>query len=161
MNHASCKRPPGRLARLNLECTQTYTNTQRRKYTHTVRHTPLSCQRRGSRRSRPSPSIAKEAAIAGVIAASEVVVVADLEDGGGATGGEGGVAGVGGGAGVAGSGGWTRRGTAVVGARVRHGVEAGTQACTPPRPLAGSGVNPSLYLAFSASGSAFQFWPGA
>ena len=141
------------------------TRTQRRKYTHTVRHTPLSCQRRGSRRSRPSPSIAKEAAITGVIAASEVVVVAALEDGGGATGGEGGAAdgaaGVGGGAGVAGSGGWTRPGTAVVGARVRHGAEAGTQACIPPRPLAGSGVNPSLYLAFSASGSAFQRWPGA
>ena len=30
----------------------------------------------------------------------------------------------------------------------------------PPRPLTGSFVNPTLYLAFSASGSAFQYWPG-
>eukprot|EP00964_Phaeocystis_antarctica_P122573 scaffold86247_cov38-Phaeocystis_antarctica.AAC.1 len=69
---------------------------------------------------------------------------------------------VGGGVGVAGSGGWTRPGTAVVlGAEVRHGAEAGTQARIPPRPLSGSFVNPALYLAFSASGSAFQRWPGA
>ena len=119
-----------------------------------------------TRRSRPSPSIAKEASITGVIATSEVVVVASLEDGSGATGGAAGAAdgaaSVGGGAGVAGSGGWTRPGTAVViGVEGRHGAEVEAQACLPPRPLAGSGVNPTLYLAFSASGSAFQRWPGA
>ena len=64
--------------------------------------------------------------------------------------------------GVAGSGGWNCPGTAsVVGAGGRHGAEAGAQARIPPWPLAGSGVNPALYLAFSASGSAFQRWPGA
>ena len=137
----------------------------RRKYTHTARHSPCSFQRCGSRRSRPSPSIAKEASIIGVIATSEVVVVASLEDGSGATGGAAGAAdcaaSVGGGAGVAGSGGWTRPGTAVViGVEGRHGAEVGAQACIPPRRLAGSGVNPALYLAFSASGSAFHIWPG-
>ena len=65
-----------------------------------------------------------------------------------------GAARLGDGAGVTGSGGWTRPG-----AGGRHGAEAGTQAREPPRPLAGSGVNPTLYLAFSASGSAFQRWP--
>ena len=70
---------------------------------------------------------------------------------------------VGGGAGVvAGSSGWTHPDTTVVvGAGGRHGAEAGTQAREPPRPLAGSGVNPTMYLAFCASGSAFQRWPGA
>ena len=70
---------------------------------------------------------------------------------------------VGGSAGVvAGSGGWSRPGTAVViGVEGRHAAEVGAQACLPPRPLVGSGVNPALYLAFSASGSAFQRWPGA
>eukprot|EP00964_Phaeocystis_antarctica_P006935 scaffold3748_cov55-Phaeocystis_antarctica.AAC.2 len=73
-----------------------------------------------------------------------------------------GAARVGGGVGVAGSGGWNCPGTtAVVGAGGRHGAEAGAQARMPPWPLAGSGVNPTLYLAFSASGSAFQRWPGA
>ena len=73
-----------------------------------------------------------------------------------------GAARVGGGAGVAGSGGWNRPGTtAMVGAGGRHGAEVGAQARIPPRPLAGSGVNPALYLAFSASGSSFQRWPGA
>eukprot|EP00964_Phaeocystis_antarctica_P042312 scaffold24244_cov63-Phaeocystis_antarctica.AAC.3 len=63
---------------------------------------------------------------------------------------------------VAGSGRLTRPGTAVVvGAGGRHGAEAGTQAREPPRPLAGSGVNPTMYLAFCASGSAFQRRPGA
>ena len=72
-----------------------------------------------------------------------------------------GAARVGGGVGVAGSGGWTRPGT-VVGAGGRHGGEqAGAQARTPPRPLVGIFVNPALYLAFSASGSAVQRWPGA
>ena len=72
-----------------------------------------------------------------------------------------GAARVGGGVGVAGSGGWTRPGT-VVGAGGRHGAEqAGAQARTPPRPLVGIFVNPALYLAFSASGSAVQRWPGA
>ena len=81
---------------------------------------------------------------------------------GGAVGAADGAARVGGGAGVAGSGGWTRPGTeVVVGAGTRHGDEVGAQACIPPRPLVGRGVNPTLYLAFSASGSAFQFWPGA
>ena len=66
------------------------------------------------------------------------------------------------GVGVVWSGGWTRSGTVVVmGAEVRHGAEAVTQARIPPRPLSGSFVNPTLYLAFSASGSAFQRWPGA
>ena len=69
---------------------------------------------------------------------------------------------VGGGVGVAGSDGWNCPGTtAVVGAGGRHGAEVGAQARVPPWPLAGSGVNPALYLAFSASGSAFQRWPGA
>ena len=73
-----------------------------------------------------------------------------------------GAARVGGGVGVAGSGGWNCPGTtAVVGDGGRHGAEAGVQARMPPWPLAGSGVNPALYLAFSASGSAFQRWPGA
>eukprot|EP00964_Phaeocystis_antarctica_P030695 scaffold17359_cov57-Phaeocystis_antarctica.AAC.2 len=79
--------------------------------------------------------------------------------GGGAVGGA--VSAADGRVGVAGSGAWTRPGTAVVmGAEVRHGAEAGTQARIPPRPLSGSFVNPALYLAFSASGSAFQRWPG-
>ena len=45
----------------------------------------------------------------------------------------------------------------------RHGMArmAGTQTRIPPRPLAGSFVNPALYLAFSTSGSTFQRWPGA
>ena len=88
--------------------------------------------------------------------------------GGGATGGALGAAdgatrvGGGTGVGVVWSGGWTRSGTVVVmGAEVRHGAEAVTQARIPPRPLSGSFVNPTLYLAFSASGSAFQRWPGA
>ena len=73
-----------------------------------------------------------------------------------------GAARVGGGVGVAGSGEWTRPGTAVVlGAEGRHRAEAETQPRIPPRPLSGSFVNPALYLAFSASGSAFQRWPGA
>ena len=81
---------------------------------------------------------------------------------GGAVGAADGAARVGGGVSVAGSGGWTRSGTAVVlGAEGRHSAEAGTQARIPPRPLSGSFVNPALYLAFSASGSAFQRWPGA
>ena len=81
---------------------------------------------------------------------------------GGAVGAADGAARVGGGVGVAGSGGWTRPGTAVaLGAEGRHSAEAGTQARLPPRPLSGSFVNPALYLAFSASGSAFQRWPGA
>ena len=81
---------------------------------------------------------------------------------GGAVGAADGAARVGGGAGVAGSGGWTRPGTeVVVGAGTRHSDEVGAQACIPPRPLVGRGVNPALYLAFSASESAFQFWPGA
>eukprot|EP00964_Phaeocystis_antarctica_P105542 scaffold70538_cov56-Phaeocystis_antarctica.AAC.3 len=71
-----------------------------------------------------------------------------------------GAARVGCGAGVAGSGGWNCPGT-VVGAGGRHGAEVGAQARIPPWPLAGSGVNPALYVAFSASGSAFQRWPGA
>eukprot|EP00964_Phaeocystis_antarctica_P008931 scaffold4843_cov42-Phaeocystis_antarctica.AAC.2 len=63
---------------------------------------------------------------------------------------------------MAGSGEWNCPGTtAVVGAGGRHGAEAGAQARIPPWPLAGSGVNPALYVAFSASGSAFQRWPGA
>ena len=98
-----------------------------------------------------------------------ICTLASLEDGGGATGGVSGAAGatdcaasVGGGADVAGSGGWNRPGTAVVvGAAGRHSDEVGAQACIPPRPLVGRGVNPALYLAFSASESAFQFWPGA
>eukprot|EP00964_Phaeocystis_antarctica_P049521 scaffold28724_cov68-Phaeocystis_antarctica.AAC.1 len=94
-----------------------------------------------------------------------ICTLASLEDGGGATGGAAGAtdgaASVVGGAGVAGSGGWTRPGTAVVvGAAGRHTVEVGAQACIPPRRLAGSGVNPTLYLAFSASGSALHCWPG-
>ena len=53
-------------------------------------------------------------------------------------------------------------GTAVVlVVEVRHGVEAKTQPRIPPRPLSGSFVNPALYLAFSASRSAFQRWPEA
>ena len=73
-----------------------------------------------------------------------------------------GAARVGGGVGVAGSDGWNCPGTtAVVGAGGRHGAEVGAQARVPPWPLAGSGVNPALYLAFSSSGSAFQRWPGA
>ena len=80
----------------------------------------------------------------------------------GAVGAVDGAARVGGGAGVAGSSGWTRPGTVVVvGAGGRHGAEARAQAWIPPRPLAGSGVNPASYLAFSASRSAFQRWPGA
>ena len=63
---------------------------------------------------------------------------------------------VGGGVGVAGSGGWARPGTAV-GAGGRHVA----QARIPPWPLAGSFVNPALYLSFSASGSTLQRWPGA
>ena len=81
---------------------------------------------------------------------------------GGAVGAADGAARVVGGTTVAGSGTWTRPGTAVVvGAGGRHGAEAGTQARLPPRPQAGSGVNPTMYLAFSASGSAFQRRPGA
>ena len=68
---------------------------------------------------------------------------------GGAVGAADGAARLGDGAGVTGSGGWTR--PSAGGRR--------TQAREPPRPLAGSGVNPTLYLAFSASGSAFQRWP--
>ena len=53
-------------------------------------------------------------------------------------------------------------GTAVVlVVEVRHGAEAKTQPRIPPRPLSGSFVNPALYLAFSASRSAFQRWPEA
>ena len=82
--------------------------------------------------------------------------------GGGAVGTADGAARVVGGVGVAGSGEWTRPGTAaVLGAEGRHGAEAETQPRIPPRPLSGSFVNPTLYLAFSASGSAFQRWPGA
>eukprot|EP00964_Phaeocystis_antarctica_P044878 scaffold25797_cov55-Phaeocystis_antarctica.AAC.2 len=74
-----------------------------------------------------------------------------------------GAARVGGGVGVTGSGGWNRPGTTavLVGAGGRHGAEVGAQARIPHRPLAGSGVTPALYAAFSASGSAFQRWPGA
>ena len=61
-----------------------------------------------------------------------------------------------GGVGVAGSGGWARPGTAV-GAGGRHVA----QARIPPWPLAGSFVNPALYLSFSASGSTLQRGPGA
>ena len=82
--------------------------------------------------------------------------------GGGAVGTADGAARVVGGVGVAGSGEWTRPGTAaVLGAEGRHGAEAETQPRIPPRPLSGSFVNPTLYLAFCASGSAFQRWPGA
>jgi hypothetical protein len=38
----------------------------------------------------------------------------------------------------------------------KHCTEAGAQARTPPRPLAGSSVKSPLYLAFSALESAFQ-----
>ena len=73
-----------------------------------------------------------------------------------------GAARVGGSVGVARSGGWNCPGTtAVVGAGGRHDAEVGAQARTPPWPQSRSFVNPALYLAFSASGSAFQRWPGA
>ena len=76
-----------------------------------------------------------------------------------------GAARTGGGTGVIGGGEVThptarRTGTAaVMVAGGKDCTEAGAQARTPPRPLAGSGVKSPLYLAFSASESAFQRWP--
>ena len=49
----------------------------------------------------------------------------------------------------------------VVGAGSRDGAEVGTQVRTPPWPNAARHARPDLYLAFSASGSALQRWPGA
>jgi len=48
----------------------------------------------------------------------------------------------------------------VVGAGSRDGADGGTQVRIPPWPDAGRHVKPVLYFAFSASGSAFQRWPG-
>ena len=64
-------------------------------------------------------------------------------------------------------GGWTRphwlaeRACAMTSASsaVEVSVEVRAQACAPPRPLAGSGVSPSLYLSFSCWESAFHIWP--
>ena len=56
---------------------------------------------------------------------------------------------------------WVIATAVVVGVGSRDGAKVGTQVRTPPRPDAGRHVRPDLYLAFSASGSAFQRWPGA
>ena len=56
---------------------------------------------------------------------------------------------------------WVIAMAVVVGVGSRDGAKVGTQVRTPPRPDAARHVRPDLYLAFSASGSAFQRWPGA
>ena len=48
-----------------------------------------------------------------------------------------------------------------VGSTGRDVAEVGTQVRTPPWPKEARHVRPDLYFAFSASGSAFQRWPGA
>ena len=56
---------------------------------------------------------------------------------------------------------WVIAMAVVVGVGSRDGAKVGTQVRTPPRPDAARYVRPVLYFAFSASGSAFQRWPGA
>ena len=53
----------------------------------------------------------------------------------------------------------TRPYGSVVGTGSRDEVEVGTQVRTPPWPDAARHVRPVLYVAFCASGSAFQRWP--
>eukprot|EP00964_Phaeocystis_antarctica_P137302 scaffold101817_cov63-Phaeocystis_antarctica.AAC.2 len=48
----------------------------------------------------------------------------------------------------------------VVGAGSRDGADVGTQVRIPPWPDAARRVKAVLYFALSASGSAFQRWPG-
>ena len=55
---------------------------------------------------------------------------------------------------------WVIATAVVVGAGGRDSAEVGTQVRTPRWPDTTGHVRPNLYLAFSASGSAFQHWPG-
>ena len=54
---------------------------------------------------------------------------------------------------------WVIATAVVVGVGSRDGAKVGTQVRIPPWPDAARHVRPDLYLAFSASGSAFQRWP--
>ena len=56
---------------------------------------------------------------------------------------------------------WVIAMAVVVGVGSRDGAKVGTQVRIPPWPDAARHVRPDLYFAFSASGSAFQRWPGA